>query len=251
LVDQNGTQLASVPFGVGAPNTVTLTFQVPGSGSPLNLSAINYDESYGPAAQSNTITLSFDKNVPTATTIAAPNNAKVGAATKITTYVQSLNGSSYVPTGNVIFRDASGNVVSTVGLARDSSGRAYAYWWWTPPTSGQYIFVASYQGDGTSQPSTSAQDVVFASANGNTITLTAPGSMPVGVPVKLTATLVPSSLQGSVGFTFNGQPISASVPIVNGVASFTWTPTVAGAAVPIPTRLVLPWNMAMPPALPL
>ena len=231
LLDQSGTQWASVPFGVGAPNTVTLSFQVPGSGSPLNLYAINYDENSVYITQSNTIALSFDRNVPTSTTISAPNNAKVGSATKITAYVQSLNGSSYVPTGNVVFRDASGNVISTNGLARDSSGRAYTYWWWTPPAQGQYIFVAAYQGDGIAQPSTSAQDVVFASASGNTISLSAPGSAPVGVPVNLIATLVPSSLQGSVGFTFNGQPISASVPIVNGVATFTWTPTVAGAAV--------------------
>jgi hypothetical protein len=55
--------------------------------------------------------------------------------------------------------------------------------------------------------------------------------MTVGIPVTLTATLVPSTIQGSVGFTFNGQPISASIQIRNGSASFQWTPTVAGAAV--------------------
>ena len=32
LLDQNGTQWAAVPFGVGAPNTVTLSFQIPSSG---------------------------------------------------------------------------------------------------------------------------------------------------------------------------------------------------------------------------
>jgi hypothetical protein len=34
-----------------------------------------------------------------------------------------------------------------------------------------------------------------------------------------------------VGFTFNGQPISASIQIINGSASMQWTPTAAGAAV--------------------
>jgi hypothetical protein len=229
LSDQNGTQRATAPVGVGA-GTVPLTFQVPSSGSPLNLTASNYDENYVLIGQSNTITLSFDRNVPTSTQISAPNNAKVGAATKITVYVQSQNGSSYSPTGNVVFRDASGNVISTNGLAPNGAGSAYAYWWWTPPAAGTYVFIANYQGDGIAQASTSQQDVVFASASGSTISLTAPGTMTVGVPVVLTATLVPRTIQGSVGFTYNGAPISASVPIVNGVANFTWTPTVAGKA---------------------
>jgi hypothetical protein len=229
LIDQNNTQWANVSVGVGVTN-VPLSFQVPSSGSPLQLTAYNYDTNFVLMGQTNTITLSFDRNVPTATQISAPNNARVGTPTKITVYVQSQNGSSYSPTGNVVFRDASGNVVSTNGLAPNGAGSAYAYWWWTPPAAGTYVFVANYQGDGIAQASTSQQDTVFATTSGNTISLTEPGTMTVGVPVLLTATLIPRTIQGSVGFTFNGAPISASVPIVNGVATFTWTPTVAGTA---------------------
>ena len=229
LIDQNNTQWANVSVGVGA-STVPMSFQVPSSGSPLQLTAYNYDVNYVLMGQTNTITLSFDRNVPTSTQISAPNNARVGTATKITVNVQSQNGSSYSPTGNVIFRDASGNVISTNGLSPNGAGQSYAYWWWTPPSPGTYVFVANYQGDGIAQASTSQQDVVFASTSGSNISLSEPGTMTVGVPVLLTATLIPRSIQGSVGFTFNGAPISASVPIVNGVATFTWTPTVAGTA---------------------
>jgi hypothetical protein len=52
--------------------------------------------------------------------------------------------------------------------------------------------------------------------------------MTQGVPVTLTATVYPQSIQGSVGFTVNGAPISASIPLVNGVANYTWTPNVVG-----------------------
>ena len=40
--------------------------------------------------------------------------------------------------------------------------------------------------------------------------------MTQGVPVTLVATVAPAGVQGSVGFTLNGAPISASIPIVNG-----------------------------------
>jgi hypothetical protein len=49
-----------------------------------------------------------------------------------------------------------------------------------------------------------------------------------GVPVTLIANVVPASVQGTVGFTLNGNPISAAIPIVNGQSTFQWTPTVTG-----------------------
>jgi len=52
--------------------------------------------------------------------------------------------------------------------------------------------------------------------------------MTIGVPVTLIATLVPATIQGSVGFTFNGAPISGAVPIAGGKATMQWTPTAAG-----------------------
>jgi hypothetical protein len=131
----------------------------------------------------------------------------------------------------VVVKDGSGNTVATMGLTKGNAGSSYAYWWWTPPSQGTYAFTAYYGGDSVASASQSATDLVLASVSGNTISLLAPGTMTVGIPVTLTATLVPSNIQGSVGFTFNGKPISASIQIVNGSASMQWTPTVAGAAV--------------------
>ena len=167
----------------------------------------------------------------TLTTIAAPNVATVGVATKVQVNVTSQGQAAYSPTGSVVVKDGSGNTVATMGLTKANAGSSYAYWWWTPPSQGTYAFTAYYGGDSVASASQSATDLVLASVSGNTISLLAPGTMTVGIPVTLTATLVPSNIQGSVGFTFNGKPISASIPIVNGSASMQWTPTVAGAAV--------------------
>lgn len=169
--------------------------------------------------------------VPTTTVVNAPNTAQVGVATKITVTVQSQSPSTYPPTGTVTVKDGQGNVVQKMGLTSGpGAGQAYAYWWYTAPSTGNYVFQATYSGDTNAAGSTSAQDIMYASPSGNTITLTAPGTLTVGVPVTLLATLVPANIQGSVGFTYNGAPISASVPIQNGSASFTWTPPTAGAA---------------------
>ena len=168
--------------------------------------------------------------VGTTTTISAPNTAKVGQQTKITVTVQSNSPSTYTPTGTAVVKDANGATLQTLGLtAGPGAGQAYAYYWWTPTTAGQYIIQATYQpATGNAGASTSAQDIIQATASGGTISLKAPGALTQGVPVTLTATVVPANVQGTVGFTLNGNPISAAIPIVNGVANFTWTPNVAG-----------------------
>ncbi len=168
----------------------------------------------------------------TTTSFQAPNVAKVGIATQMTIIVQAASPSTYNPTGQVVVRDGNGNTVVTMGLTPGpGTGQAYAYWWWTPPAAGSYVFQATYGGDSNASGSTSPQDFVSASASGGTISLAAPSQLTVGVPVTLVATVVPNTLQGSVGFTVNNQPISASVPIVNGQASYTWKPTAPGSAV--------------------
>lgn len=169
----------------------------------------------------------------TSTSFSAPNVAKVGQSTKVTVLVTSNSPSTYVPTGTVTVRDGNGNQVGNpMGLtAGPGNGQSYAYWWWTPPTAGSYTFQATYNGDTSATTSQSYQDTINASASGSTISLAAPATANAGSTVTLTASVVPSTLQGSVGFTYNGQPISASIPIVNGSASMNWVVTGAGANV--------------------
>lgn len=167
--------------------------------------------------------------VPTNSVVTAPNSVTVGVATQITVTVQSQSRSVYAPTGSVIVKDANGGTIQTLGLTPNAGGgSSYAYWRWTAPTSGSFTFQAVYSGDSNALTSTSAQDVVIATTSGVPIALSLPPTMTVGVPTTLQANVYPANVQGSVGFTLNGTPISASVPIVNGVAKFQWTPTVAG-----------------------
>ncbi len=167
--------------------------------------------------------------VGTTTTVNAPNNAQVGVATKILVTVQSNSQSSYNPTGTVVVKDINGVTLQTMGLTPGpGTGQAYAYYWWTPPSAGSFTFQGTYNGDANSIGSTSPQDVTIATPSGSPISLNLPPTMTVGIPQTLKATVSPSTIQGSVGFTQNGVPISPSVALVNGVATYQWTPTISG-----------------------
>ena len=170
--------------------------------------------------------------VNTTTTVTASNQARVGQATKITALIQSSSPSSYQPTGTITITDANGAPVSSaMGLTGGpGNGQAYAYFWWTPTAAGTYYFKAQYGGDSNSNQSPmSPTDAVTATPTGGNIALYAPPTMTQGQPVTLTATVYPPGTRGSVGFTVNGAPISASIPIgANGQASFLWTPAVVG-----------------------
>jgi hypothetical protein len=177
----------------------------------------------------STIPAASITQVSTSTTTSTPNTATLGQATQVTVTVQSSSPSSYQPTGQVVVRNANGALLQTMGLTPGpGNGQAYAYYWWTPSQAGTYYFQATYSGDANATTSVSPQDTIIATSSGNTIALTAPGTMTQGVPVTLIATVYPVGVQGSVGFTLNGAPISASIPIVNGQASFLWTPNVVG-----------------------
>lgn len=225
LGDVNGTQYGTQQL-TNSQGQASFTFQTPSGPQTLNLQAASTLLG-GPT--SNVLTMRIT-TVSTTTAISAPNTAQVGVPTLVTVTVQSQSPSAYAPTGQVVVRDATGATVITMGLTASSTanGQSFAYWRWTPPSVGTFTFQATYNGDAVAAGSTSPVDVVAATTSGNTISLNAPKTMTVGVPVQLTATVVPASLQGSAGFTVNGQPISASVPFVNGVATFVWTPTAAG-----------------------
>ena len=207
---------------VGSQNAVTFLWSPQTAGS----ATFNITDCTG-LSNPGAVTIS---KVNTITTISAPNTAQVGVATKITVNVQSQSPSSYIPTGQVVVRDSNGAVIQTMGLAAGTgTGQSYAYYWWTPTATGQYIIQATYNGDTNANASApSAQDIIQATPSGGTIALKHPPVMYVGVPQTLTANVFPSTVQGSVGFTVNGQPISGSIPIVNGSASMTWTPPAAG-----------------------
>lgn len=225
----SGVIWAQQDVGVGAGNAY-LTFTTPGYATQLPLQVFFTTDQTTFTPVGNSITLNVGVNATT-TTISAPNTAKVGTPTQITVTVSSASGSSYSPPGTVVVKDTNGATLQTMGLTPGpGQGQSYAYWRWTPTSAGTFTFIATYQPAAGAQAtaSTSVQDAIVATPSGNTISLTAPPTLTQGVPVTLTASVFPSNVQGTVGFTLNGNPISAAIPIVNGVANFTWTPNVAG-----------------------
>jgi len=212
------------PAATGTLQGTTLTFQW----TPPNVGAATF--SMSDCTTTSTIPAASITQVATTTTISTPNTAPLNQAVRVNITVQSASPSTYTPTGQVVVRNANGAVLSTMGLTPGPGvGQSFAYYWWTPTVAGTYFFIATYNGDSNATTSVSPQDTVIATPSGNTISLSAPSTMTLGVPVQLTATVFPSGTQGSVGFTVNGQPITASIPLnAQGQASYTWTPTTVG-----------------------
>ncbi len=225
LINGNtGQSLASASAGIGAI-TVPLTFVTPAVPTNMAIYALLPDGSV-----TNTIPLSVT-GVTTTTTIAAPNTARLNAPNNVVVNVQSQSPSTYLPTGTVTIRDGNNTVMTTLNLTQGgSTSLATATWVWTPTLVGTFIFTATFApAPGTfSAASTSVPDSILVTPSGSNISLTMPPAVFVNVPTTLTATVFPTTTQGSAGFTVNGAPISPSIPLVNGVATFSWTPTVPG-----------------------
>jgi len=179
----------------------------------------------------------------TVSVVSAPTTAATGQPTVVNVLVTSSGTSNYVPTGSVRLNTGLGVNITTMGLTPSFSNgvvnpqapagatpnSSFAFYRWTPPSDGTYTFQSVYSGDANARTSTSQVDTLLATPSGGTIALRAPGVATVGTPIALSATVFPTATtQGSVGFTLNNQPISASIPLVNGTANFTWTPTTPG-----------------------
>jgi len=227
LEDSNGQGYAYQSVGIGDP-TVYFTFVTSSNAQALNLFVA--DQNTG-AVLSNAVSLTIGGVVATTTVISAPNMATLGQSITITATVTSAGGSQYNPPGQVRITDANNATITTMGLTNGpGAGQSFAYFRWTPQIAGTYFFIATYvpSNGSLATVSTSIQDSVIATPSGNTISISAPPTLSLGTPVTLVATVYPSNVAGSVGFTVNGAPISASIPISNGTASFTWSPNVAG-----------------------
>ena len=228
LQDQNGQGYAYATAGFGDPKAF-FTFITPSTSVNLTLSV--YDQNSGQPVSDNSVNLTVGGVVATTTTIQAPNNAKLGQAVTITATVTSSGGSQYSPPGQVVITDANNATIKTMLLTNGpGNGQSFAYFSWTPQTAGSYIFKATYvpATGSLATASTSIQDTIIATPSGSPISISAPPTLNQGTPATLKASVYPSNTQGSVGFTVNGNAISAAIPLVNGVATYTWTPNVSG-----------------------
>lgn len=226
--DCNNAGQVLVTYANGSASQILSLFPGPGDSAVTTWTP----SSTGGASLSIGGTLTNTVNIsatPTTTTITTPNTATVGKATQIYVVVQSNSPSSYQPQGSVTVTDANGAKLNGFNLTPGNPGQSYGYYWWTPTAPGTFYFKAQFSGETNATASTSPLDTIIATPSGNTISISAPPTMTQGQSVTLTATVFPIGTAGSVGFTINGAPISASIPLnAQGQASMTWTPNVVG-----------------------
>lgn len=157
--------------------------------------------------------------------IQAPSLAALGVYNWLTASVTSSDGTTR-PAGGVQFLNSAGQIIATASLSPSSTpGSATASAPWVPTQLTTYAFTAVYNsttpglaGATTSQPTT-----ITTTPNGSLVQIAAL-PMTLGVPSTLVATVFPANQQGSVAFSANGYPMSASIPIVDGRAEFTFVP---------------------------
>lgn len=183
----------------------------------------------GSAVSSGSTTISVAA-MPTSTALEVPNNSQANTAVTVLATVTAPAG-SLAPTGTMTLRSfPSQNIIATTNVNPvGASTSSLATFTWTPTGSGAASLVANFTPDsGAFGASTSAVGQSVVSTAVTTIALAFPGSLNLGQPVVLSAILGANQPQGSAAFLFDGQGISASIPTVNGIANFPWTPPTTG-----------------------
>ena len=152
---------------------------------------------------------------PTSTILSAqPLAGYTGNAVAFSASVQSQ--AILTPTGAVTFFD-NGRPTGTAGL----TGERAATYTASNLTPGTHAFTATYSGDATFTPSTSAPADLTTPFSNTSLTLSAPAPTSIaGTPITLTANLTPTSATGTITFA-DGNAILAQLPLAAGQAAFT------------------------------
>lgn len=177
-------------------------------------------------AGSTTITVA---PVPTYTVLMAQQSVQQGVTNTLQGAVVAPIG-SIAPTGSVYLATAGGNGITTqpisgtFGNATSTVGLP-----WNPNTGGSTAIVATYQpNNGNFTSSTSPISQPFATTANTTVAMRWPANLYAGTTSVLQAVLGAGMPEGSVAFSMGGVGISGSIPTVNGVATYQWTPPTAG-----------------------
>lgn len=156
--------------------------------------------------------------------------AQVGVYNMLSVAISTADGTTR-PTGGVQFFNTAGQLIGSASTSAAGVAGATASIPWIPIQQTTYSFTATFisanpnvTGSSTSQPIT-----ILATPNGQVVSIAAQ-QMYQGIPTTLVATVFPATLQGSVAFSVNELRYGTgpSVPVVNGSASQTFTPTGRG-----------------------
>lgn len=156
--------------------------------------------------------------------------AKVGVYNWLSVSIGTADGVTR-PSGGVQFFTTGGSLIGSATTTAVGAASASASIPWIPTQETTYSFTATFisGSPNVSGSSTTVPITVQATPNGQVVSIAAQ-QMYQGIPTTLVATVFPATLQGSVAFSVNELQYGTgpSVPVVNGSASQTFTPTGRG-----------------------
>ncbi len=167
--------------------------------------------------------------MPTYTVLLAQNQLQQGVTNNLLGAVVAPIG-TLAPTGSLSLAIANGGGIVSAPLSGQFGGNiATATLPWNPGFSGAAPIQATYApASGGQLASISAVSQPNITTAVPTVALRWPETLYVGTSTVLQAVLGQGIPDGSVAFLMDGAGISASIPTVNGVASFQWTPPTSG-----------------------
>ena len=217
----SGANATTVNAVVGANGWATATWTPVAAGAWT----INALGSALPAG-STTITVA---PVPTYTVLMAQQAVQQYVSNTLQAAVVAPIG-NIAPTGQVYLATAGGNGITTQPISGNyGTATATVGLPWTPGSGGSQALVATYQpSNGNFTSSTSPISQPFVTTANTTVAMRWPANLYAGTPTVLQAVLGAGIPNGSVAFSMDGNGISGSIPTVNGVATYQWTPPTTG-----------------------
>lgn len=169
--------------------------------------------------------------VPTETFIVVPDEVQTGIAATITVEVVSLTG-SIAPSGTVSVTTLSGASIASGALRPNGAPRTSAVNLSWTPAAGSTSMRATFTPATSAFGGSTSRIATPIAAGVQTISIQNTGEFYVGEPIVLQAVTGNGVPGGAAAFnqTIDGflTYIGGSNPVVNGVASYTWTPTQTG-----------------------
>ncbi|MDP2287403.1 MAG: hypothetical protein Q8M73_02415 [Actinomycetota bacterium] len=178
------------------------------------------------AAGSTTITVA---PMPTYTVLLAQQSVQSGVTNNLSGGVVAPIG-SLAPTGSVYLSNVTGNAITTQPLSGSIGANTSTVTLpWNPSGAGASPVQASFQpNNGNFTASTSPISQPFVTTARTTVALRWPATLYAGTTTVISAILGQGFPDGSVAFSMDGTGISGSIPTINGVANYQWTPPVSG-----------------------
>lgn len=212
----------SVGMGTVTNGEATIPWTPSTAGSKLVRATFAQTGTHGAStSQERTVTVS-PTNQDSSVEVNAAGSPQVGKSTRISANVNppGAGGTAEFLVDN--------SVIGAVPVQADGTAALN----WIPQTPGEHTIDVNFSGRAGVNPSTGALGLTVSEADpGAEATSTSLATIPTtatGEQVALTATVTPQNASGSVAF-YDGQTLIGTATVVNGVATYEWTPDTEGS----------------------